>query len=65
MVIPPSMFEPPGTAEWPPLRAANGHCVNREIRIVVETSRAFSGLTIHCGNINLCCAAQKLLMKVV
>jgi hypothetical protein len=54
MVIPPSMFEPPGTAEWPPLRAANGHCVNREIK-----------MTIHCGNINLCCAAQKLLMKVV
>lgn len=47
MVIPPSIFDPPGTAEWPPLFAAKGHCVNREMSIEVETSLAFSGLKIH------------------
>jgi hypothetical protein len=54
IVMPPSMFDPPGTAECPPLFAANGHCVNREMSIEVETSNAFSGLKMHWGVISRC-----------
>jgi hypothetical protein len=65
MVIPPSMFEPPGTAECPPLFAANGHCVSRDKSIEVDTSRAFSGLNTHWGEISACWADQKSLRNAV
>ena len=47
IVTPPSMFEPPGTAECPPLFAANGHCVSLAKRIAIDTSDGFSGLKTH------------------
>lgn len=54
MVMPPSMLEPPATAECPPLFAAKGHCVRRDRRIEVDTSRAFAGLKTHSGEMARC-----------
>jgi hypothetical protein len=61
--MPPPMLEPPGTAECPPLLAANGHCVNREMSIDVEMSRGFVGLTTHWGVMLCCWPDQNVLMK--
>ena len=49
IVIPPSMLDAPGNAACPPLFAANGHCVIREISTALETARALAGLKMQCG----------------
>lgn len=61
--MPFSMFEAPVNAEWPPLFAANGHCVRRDSSTSVETSRAFSGRNTQCELTSACCCDQYALLN--
>ena len=56
--MPPSMLDDPANAAWPPPLTENGHCVRRDIRTAVETSKGFVGAKTHLGLTEFCCADQ-------
>ncbi len=45
-VMPPSMFDAPWNAAWPPLFIAKGHVVNRDSKITTDTASLSGALKI-------------------
>jgi len=57
-VIPPSIFEAPLKAAWPPPFTAKGHCVKRDNRTREDTSMVDVGLKTQRGLTAACIADQ-------
>jgi hypothetical protein len=58
MVRPPLMFDAPVNAAWPPLFAANLHCVTCIVRTARETSEVQVGVKRQVGEVLACCVDQ-------